>query len=214
MRFQPTITALLATGALCAAFGLGAIAEQDAKSDLAAWSRAKTPVDPTSTVVKTTTETIDAETGFAENAFPPTIPDQEWHREAWTRTDCMTCHETGVQEAPILRHTSGLPALAIQAKCRTCHVLVPGKTEARPASARTPEVNDEFAADAFPPMMPNTKDHRGAWGKNDCMICHETGSKVAPPVDHGPRIPRLALISKCRTCHVQVRSNETSPWDW
>ena len=53
----------------------------------------------------------------------------DYHKNAWTRTDCMTCHEAGVQEAPKLRHVS-LPDLAKHAKCRTCHVLVPGQEPA------------------------------------------------------------------------------------
>ena len=32
---------------------------------------------------------------FAEGAFPPTISDMEYHSEAWTRSDCLVCHETG-----------------------------------------------------------------------------------------------------------------------
>ncbi|USN99622.1 MAG: hypothetical protein H6810_02870 [Phycisphaeraceae bacterium] len=215
MRFQPFIAGVLATGAAGVLFGLGAgqdATRAGAAPDPGPAADARVAiVDPT--LVRQTTEVIDPQTGFAEHAFPPTIPDRDWHREAWTRTDCLTCHETGVQNAPILRHR-GLPALTLQAKCRSCHVLIPGKTEARPASARPPEVNDQFAENAFPPMIPNSPDHRGAWGKNQCLICHETGTGGAPKVEHGPQIPRLALIVQCRSCHVQVRSIETSPWDW
>ncbi len=42
----------------------------------------------------------------------------------------MTCHEVGVQEAPKLRHVS-VPDMAKHAKCRTCHVLVPGLAPAK-----------------------------------------------------------------------------------
>lgn len=171
----------------------------------------RTDAPEQATIVRTSDMTLDNESGFAANAFPPTLPDAEWHREAWTRQDCLACHETGVGDAPIVRH-KGLPAIALKVKCRSCHVLIPGKTEARPASERQPEINDLFAEDAFPPMMPNTPEHSRAWGKNDCLICHEQGIAGAPIVDHGERIPKLALMVKCRTCHVQVRSTDTSPW--
>ena len=59
--------------------------------------------------------------GFVEGAFPPTLSNKEYHTKSWTRTDCLTCHETGVQEAPKLKHVS-VPELAAEVKCRTCHV--------------------------------------------------------------------------------------------
>jgi hypothetical protein len=74
-------------------------------------------------------ESVSAQGDFAPGAFPPVLSDMDYHKNAWTRTDCMTCHEAGVQEAPKLRHVS-LPDLAKHAKCRTCHVLVPGQEPA------------------------------------------------------------------------------------
>ena len=221
MRFQPTITALLAAGALAAAFGLGTVGEKPERAtpgtapvaEAAADAQVTAKTGDHGVVVGDSDVDVDHQSGFAVNAFPPTLPDQKWHQNAWRRQDCMDCHETGVQDAPIVRHI-GLPALAKQVKCRWCHVLIPGKTEARPASERPPEVNDEYASWAFPPMMPNNSRHRGAWGKNQCLVCHEEGVRGAPKVNHDPGLPRLALMVKCRSCHVQVRSNETSPWDW
>jgi hypothetical protein len=61
---------------------------------------------------------------FALGAFPPTMPDDADHREPWSRTDCLSCHAQGANEAPKMEHTS-VPPLAEEAKCRTCHVLVP-----------------------------------------------------------------------------------------
>lgn len=52
-----------------------------------------------------------------------------------------------------------------------------------------------------------------AAGKARCLVCHETGVGRAPIVDHGDRIPRLALIVQCRSCHVRIRSDQSSPWD-
>ena len=66
--------------------------------------------------------------GFAAGAFPPTLSSKEYHSLSWTRTDCMTCHETGVLEAPKVKHVS-LPKLAVEAKCRTCHVTVADSNE-------------------------------------------------------------------------------------
>ncbi len=62
---------------------------------------------------------------FAPGAFPPTLSDTEDHRNSWTRADCLTCHETGENESPVMKHAS-LPEVAKQAKCRTCHVFVEG----------------------------------------------------------------------------------------
>ncbi len=71
-------------------------------------------------------ETTTAQTGeFAPGAFPPTLSDEEYHQDAWTRTDCLVCHEEGMQDSPLVKHVS-LPDLAVKVKCRTCHVLIPG----------------------------------------------------------------------------------------
>lgn len=149
---------------------------------------------------------IDPETGFALAAFPPTIPDRQWHQDAWLVNNCLDCHETGVQDAPMIRH-KGLPDITYQSKCRTCHVLIPGNTDYQPKVEES-----KFASWAFPPMMPNNTDHDQAWGENNCLMCHEDGIKDAPIVKH-EGLPRLTLKSKCRTCHVQVRSHMSSPWD-
>ena len=149
---------------------------------------------------------LDPETGFALAAFPPTIPDRPWHKDAWMVNNCLDCHETGVQDAPRIRH-EGLPDIAYQSKCRTCHVLIPGSTD------YTPKAEDsEYASWAFPPMMPNNQKHEQAWGKKNCLLCHEDGTQNAPIVKH-EGMPKIILKAKCRTCHVQIRSHTTSPWD-
>jgi cytochrome c5 len=61
--------------------------------------------------------------GFAPGAFPPTLTGEDYHSKSWTRTDCLTCHELGVKDAPKMRHVS-VPEIAAEAKCRTCHVLI------------------------------------------------------------------------------------------
>lgn len=61
--------------------------------------------------------------GFVDGAFPPTLSNKEYHTNSWSRTDCLKCHEAGLQDAPKIKHVS-VPELAIEAKCRTCHVTV------------------------------------------------------------------------------------------
>ncbi len=75
----------------------------------------------------TTTASASAEqsSDFAPGAFPPILTDMEYHQNPWTRTDCLKCHELGLQDAPKIKHTS-LPDIAADAKCRTCHVFVKG----------------------------------------------------------------------------------------
>jgi hypothetical protein len=142
----------------------------------------------------------EAEPVFASNAFPPTVPDTQWHRNAWYEQDCLRCHETGVHTAPVVVHR-GMPDVLLTAKCRTCHVLIPGSTP-RPEEVRG---QGEFAANAFPPMMPASESHAEAWTKDDCLMCHTTGIAGAPEIKH-EGLPELLLTAKCRTCHVQVRA--------
>ena len=142
---------------------------------------------------------------FADNAFPPTIPDTEWHRNAWYELNCLRCHETGVGEAPMVMHQD-MPAILLTAKCRSCHVLIPGdapkEEEEGPSAEESP-----FAVNAFPPMMPNSESHKSAWTKDDCLLCHESGIYRAPALKHED-LPDILLKAKCRSCHVQIRAVE------
>ncbi len=163
--------------------------------------------EPPSVVVGESDIEIDPETGFAKAAFPPTIPDRDWHRDAWTKNNCLDCHETGVGDAPMIRH-KGLPNITWQSKCRSCHVLIPGNTDYTPPEQEP----SPFASWAFPPMMPNNDSHAQAWGNNNCLLCHESGIRGAPIVKH-KGMPRIMLKAKCRSCHVQVRSQMSSPFE-
>jgi hypothetical protein len=60
---------------------------------------------------------------FEANAFPPTVSDVDYHKDAWLKDDCMRCHETGVEDAPRTVHKD-MPAVLLTAKCRSCHVQV------------------------------------------------------------------------------------------
>jgi len=140
---------------------------------------------------------------FLPNAFPPVIPDTDWHQEAWLRDDCTRCHETGVGDAPQIVH-EGMAPILMQAKCRSCHVFIEG-TPAPPPEEKT----SQFNANAFPPMIPASGSHRTAWVKDDCLLCHEEGNSGAPIVVH-EGMPDVLLQAKCRSCHVQIRSDEAS----
>jgi len=73
----------------------------------------------------TTPEPPDPKAAFAQGAFPPTIPDREWHNNAWLLTDCLACHGKDTQgEAPKIVHKD-LPELYLNVNCRTCHVPRP-----------------------------------------------------------------------------------------
>ena len=140
---------------------------------------------------------------FLANAFPPTLSDTDYHEDAWVRLDCLRCHETAVGEAPPLVH-EGMTSLLLEAKCRTCHVVEPGRLpnphEADPGP---------FLANSFPPMIPASASHPAAWGKDDCRMCHDTGVRGAPLMEH-KNLPPILQTAKCRTCHVQVRVLDVS----
>lgn len=150
---------------------------------------------------------------FAANAFPPTVSDAEYHQDAWYKDDCLRCHETGVKVRELkgaekkiwmatrVKH-EGMEPILLKAKCRSCHVLIPGQAQADRAPAEEEQL---FAQNAFPPMIPASESHREAWQKDNCLLCHEDGNRGAPIVKH-EGMPPLLLKAKCRSCHVQVRS--------
>lgn len=152
---------------------------------------------------------------FTDDAFPPTVSDVEYHEGAWFKNDCLRCHETGVGIAPVVKHESMLSdaqrAILKTAKCRSCHVFVPGS---KPRV--TEKQHDErFAEFAFPPMIPASPSHQGAWNRADCMLCHEDGLKGAPIAEHRSMLSeaqrKILRTAKCRSCHVQVRAHEQPP---
>ena len=176
--------------------------DRDTDADTA--TPAELAAESTEDVVAVTDE------GFASNAFPPTLPDTEWHRKGWMKNDCLRCHETGVEGAPRVVHR-GMPETFLRAECRSCHVLIPG-SKPREKAPPGPTEGDLFAANAFPPMIPNSNSHLQTWRRDDCLLCHDSGIKGAPVVEHAG-LPRTLLKVKCRSCHVQVRADEASePW--
>jgi len=164
------------------------------------------PVAPSRPVQSPTQEAGDRPVTFADFAFPPTLSDTAHHGKSWLRDDCLRCHETGVQDATVVRHAD-MPDVLLTAKCRSCHVLIPGSEPAKP-KPKPPE-EQRFADFAFPPMIPASNDHRGAWNRTDCLLCHEDGTQGAPLVVHQD-MPKRLMKAKCRTCHVQVRAVEAS----
>ncbi len=135
---------------------------------------------------------------FESYAFPPTLSDLSYHRKGWSKNDCLRCHETGVGKAPEVHH-KGMPKRLLTAKCRSCHVRIPG------SKAKVIKKESKgFLDNAFPPMIPNSPSHKRVWGNNNCLLCHDSGIRGAPIVKH-KGMPRILLKSKCRSCHVQVR---------
>jgi hypothetical protein len=152
---------------------------------------------------------------FAKDAFPPTVSDVEYHKTAWYKNDCLRCHETGVGDAPMALHKTMLSdaqrAILKTAKCRSCHVLIPNSKPIEPKKQHDPR----FEPDAFPPMIPASPSHRGAWKREDCMLCHEDGLRGAPIAKHESMLSsaqrKILRTAKCRSCHVQVRAHENPP---
>ena len=151
---------------------------------------------PASTTVETgTVAFVQAEVAapeFSDNAFPPTLPTDENHADGWLREDCLLCHESGISNAPDVRH-AGMSRLLLSARCRTCHVVM------APGTAEEGEVF--FSRSAFPPTMPTDESHSGAWLRDDCLLCHQNGVDGAPRVLHFDMTPAL-LDARCRSCHL------------
>ena len=168
----------------------------------------KLPVPPKLQAIDQSEFGPDPAMQFASNAFPPTLSDTEWHRGGWDLNACLRCHETGVGKAPRVFHKN-MPVVLLKAKCRSCHVLIPGDSV---DAVVVKHENDAFFDDhAFPPMLPNSKAHVDTWRTDNCMRCHEDGLKDAPVTKHASQhMPRLLLKAKCRTCHVQVRAIESA----
>ncbi len=169
--------------------------------------RQEPPAETESTVpLEIPVEETAQEPEYSSNAFPPVMPDTDRHQRAWVRHDCLRCHETGVELAPLVKH-AGMPEILLQAKCRTCHTLIPGT----PVPPKAPPTEEEqlFSGGAFPPMIPASGSHTAAWAKDDCLLCHEDGTRGAPIIEH-KGLPKILLQAKCRTCHVQVRTVEAS----
>ena len=139
---------------------------------------------------------------FAGDAFPPTLSDTPEHEDPWLQADCLRCHATGVQSGPVVRH-EGMPPILLAARCRSCHVLIPGSSP-RKITEPAVDADGDFAENAFPPMIPDSGSHVDTWLRDDCLLCHDSGIKGAPIVEHAG-IPKLLLDVKCRTCHVQFR---------
>ncbi|MCA8979377.1 MAG: hypothetical protein KDC14_05085, partial [Planctomycetes bacterium] len=113
--------------------------------------------------------------GFAQDAFPPLLPNNETHANPWDSAACLMCHEHGVGSAPEVRH-AGMSHQLLRAACRSCHVQVPLQEldDADPTVIRaaTPRVIvDGFADNAFPPLLPADELHANAWMRDDCLAC-------------------------------------------
>jgi hypothetical protein len=140
------------------------------------------------------------------NPFPPALSDTDYHQEGWNEPRCLRCHETGVADAPMVVHLNMSDHLR-SAMCRTCHVLIPNEPPHPGAQERAlAKDGDDILYDpsAFPPSIPVSGSHTSVWLKDDCRLCHQTGTSGAPQMIH-KGLPALTALSKCRTCHVQPR---------
>ncbi|MDP6539446.1 MAG: multiheme c-type cytochrome [Planctomycetota bacterium] len=133
---------------------------------------------------------------FARNAFPPTLPGDETHANAWYGDDCLLCHADGDRDTPRVRH-SGMTPLLLKVRCRTCHVP---EGDGDPPDE---ECGVPFLRRAFPPQLPEDADHDGAWLRDDCLLCHADGSSGAPRLRHAGMAP-LLLQARCRSCHLPI----------
>lgn len=63
-------------------------------------------------------------TNFANNAFPPVMPNDANHGGGsyggWQQENCLACHREGVNDAPKVVH-EGMAPILLEAKCRSCH---------------------------------------------------------------------------------------------
>ncbi len=129
---------------------------------------------------------------FAPHAFPPTLPHDDNHADPWSAQTCLLCHSRGIGDAPRVRH-SGMSGELIKGNCRSCHLPRGGEEE--------PLTEAGFSANAFPPLLPGDSSHSGAWMRDDCLLCHESGTRRAPRVRHKGMSP-LLLKARCRSCHL------------
>ena len=131
-----------------------------------------------------------SEVEFASFAFPPTLPRDDSHVNAWLRKDCIMCQETGIAGAPVVQHR-GMSSALLGAQCRTCHVV-----------AGAPSAGEvTFLRRAFPPTLPMDVSHENSWLRDDCLKCHEAGLDGAPQV-RLQGMAELLLEARCRSCHL------------
>ena len=114
-----------------------------------------------------------------EQAGPPQIP----HAKEG-RTDCLACHEKGLNNA---RKVPPDHAGRTNEMCVACHQFKPGAANATPAPTAP-----ATTAGAIP-AIPHTVD-----GREQCLTCHQTGVGGATkvPASHAGR-----TNDQCRTCH-------------
>ena len=65
---------------------------------------------------------------FADNAFPPVLPDDDNHRQgvdSWMQETCLNCHASGRNGAPEIVH-EGMSSILLDSKCRSCHTTSEG----------------------------------------------------------------------------------------
>ena len=104
------LTRMQLTMAILVAVGVSACSQADTRSG---WKMEVTDPDPAI---------------FADNAFPPVLPDDDNHRDgvaSWMQETCLDCHSSGRNDAPEVKH-EGMASILLDGKCRTCHTTSEG----------------------------------------------------------------------------------------
>lgn len=101
-----------------------------------------------------------------------------------------------------------IPALLlVMVACSTASTSADGLDRGPAAVTSTSDSTVEFAANAFPPVLPNDQVHGtgpvDSWQGESCMSCHEKGKNNAPKVVH-EGMADILMLGKCRTCHTSA----------
>jgi mono/diheme cytochrome c family protein len=122
---------------------------------------------------------------------PPSVAPPSISHDLVGREDCLMCHKMGIAFAPrIPENHTGLPVEV----CQTCH-------QAAAPAAPPPEETRE--AGVMPSQVPHPIE-----GREDCRLCHETGTGGAPqfPPDHVDRANEV-----CSVCHAAASQPTEAP---
>lgn len=101
-----------------------------------------------------------------------------------------------------------IPALLlVLVACSQAQHSSDGLNRGPAAVATTSDSSVDFAANAFPPVLPNDSVHGegpvDSWNSKTCMSCHEKGKNNAPKVVH-EGMADILMLGKCRTCHTST----------
>ncbi len=101
-----------------------------------------------------------------------------------------------------------IPALLlVLVACSQAQHSSDGLNRGPAAVASTSDSSVDFAANAFPPVLPNDTVHGlgpvDSWQSESCLSCHKNGKNNAPKVVH-EGMADVLMMGKCRTCHTST----------